>query len=98
VALETDSGLITELINFMHPYLAFITLSVVLAAFGYWLGVENDLERMIRKAKEHQVYVFDKKLGQWRFVTIQEVLESQTSAKLEKVIEKLREKEGNQDP
>jgi hypothetical protein len=53
---------------------------------------------MIKKAKEHQVYVFDKKLGQWRFVTIQEVLESQTIAKLEKVIEKLREKEGNQDP
>ena len=82
----------------MHPYLAFITLSVVLATFGYWFGVENDLERMTKKAKEHQVYVFDKELGQWRFVTIQEVLESQTIAKLEKVIEKLREKEGNQDP
>ncbi len=82
----------------MHPYLAFITLSVVLATVGYWLGVENELERMTKKAKEHQVYVFDKELGQWRFVTIQELLESQTIAKLEKVIEKLREKEGNQDP
>lgn len=79
----------------MHPYLAFITLSVVLATFGYWLGVENDLERMIKKAKEHQVCVFDKEIGQWRFVTIQEVLENQTIAKLEKVIDKLREKEGN---
>lgn len=54
-----------EIIEFMHPYLSFITLAIFLANSAYQISVKNDLEKLKSKAIELDFAEYEKDTGKW---------------------------------
>jgi len=57
--------MMSEFIQFTHPYLGFICLVVVLAERGYQMAARNEWEKLKKQAIDRDLAEYDRNTGQF---------------------------------